>query len=221
MQTPIRAILFDFNGTLSDDEPVLYSIYAELFAEQGKPLSPSDYADRLAGHSDEGIVARWLGASHSRIDELVARRVALYRERVADGSSIGATVRAAVHAAAERVPVGVVSGAARAEIEPVIRAAGLAGAISFVVAAGDVARGKPDPEGYLRALELIGRGVQAHQVLVFEDTEAGLEAAKGAGMRVVGITRTLGAGRMARADALAESIDLELVRRLLDEADRP
>ena len=56
-----RAVIFDFNGTLSDDEPILYRIYAQLFAEHGRPLAERDYYDRLAGLSDPEIVHRWLG----------------------------------------------------------------------------------------------------------------------------------------------------------------
>src|SRR4051794_17997277 len=91
-----RAVLFDFNGTLSDDEPVLFGIYAELCSEEGRPLTERDYYDRLAGLSDRAIFAGWLGADHPGIDRLVAERVARYRARVADGSTVGEAVRAAV-----------------------------------------------------------------------------------------------------------------------------
>ena len=46
---PARALAFDFNGTLSHDEPLLFAIYAELFAEHGRPLTEADYYGRLAG----------------------------------------------------------------------------------------------------------------------------------------------------------------------------
>src|SRR3954452_9170399 len=56
-----RAVMFDFNGTLSDDEHVLYEIFAQLFAAHGRPLTARDYFDELAGFSDPEIVRRWLG----------------------------------------------------------------------------------------------------------------------------------------------------------------
>ena len=209
------AVVFDFNGTLSDDEPILYRIFAGLFAEHGRPLTEQKYYDELAGYSDEEIVYRWLGRDHPAVEEVVAERIARYRAAVGDGSTIGPEVRAAVRYAAERVPCAIVSGAARAEIEPVVRAAGIAPLLEQIVAADDVAKGKPDPEGYLRALELLGGGLRAGQVLVFEDTEAGVAAAKSAGMRCVGLTRTLGAARLAQADELLHALDLETMRRLL------
>jgi len=58
---PIRAVLFDFNGTLSHDEPLLCELLCELFAARGRPLSAQEYFDRLAGLSDPEIVRIWLG----------------------------------------------------------------------------------------------------------------------------------------------------------------
>ena len=106
---------FDFNGTLSDDEPIMYEVIAELFGELGRPLSEADYRDHLAGLSDEAIITAWMG-ERADLPALVARRVEGYRRRVADGGTISAGVRAAVRYAAAHVPIAVVSGAAAAEI---------------------------------------------------------------------------------------------------------
>jgi len=213
---PVRAVIFDFNGTLSHDEPILCEIFAELFAEQGLPLSAQEYFDELAGLSDPEIVRTWLGRDHPAVDEVIRRRIARYRERVADGSSVPEPVRQAVRYAAARVLVGVVSGAARAEIEPVIRAAGLAASVGPIVAAEDVARGKPHPDGYLRALALLDGGVDPSDALVFEDTEAGVASAKAAGIRCIAVLGTLAPDRLSAADEIVPAIDIELMKRLLD-----
>jgi len=206
--TAPRAVVFDFNGTLSDDEPILYAVYAELFAEQGRPLTEREYYDELAGHSEEEILERWLGRS---TPELVADRIARYQARASDGATVYPEVREAVRYAAERVPVAIVSGAALEEIQPVVEAAGLE--IPVIVAADHVVDGKPHPEGYLIAARTLG--VEPHDVLAFEDTEAGVASAKAAGMRVVAITRTLGAERLAEADELIAALDLATIQRLL------
>jgi beta-phosphoglucomutase len=209
-----RAAVFDFNGTLSDDEPILYAIYAEMFAANGRPLSQQQYVDELAGNSEEEIIGRWLGHDRPDLPGLVRERIDRYKAAVADGSTVYPEVRDAVRHAAARMPVAIVSGAAREEIVPVIDATGLAPLIVGLVAAGDVTHGKPHPEGYIRALELF-EGIRAEEVIVFEDTEVGVIAAKAAGMRCVGITRTLGAARLAEADELIDAIDLATVERLL------
>ena len=208
-------MIFDFNGTLSDDEPVLCGIFRKLFAAHGRPLSAQEYFDELAGLSDPEIVRTWLGADHPDVDAVVEERIARYRYAVSDGSTIGEPVRAAVRYAAARVPVAIVSGAARAEIEPVVAAAGLADVLTTIVPAEDVANGKPHPDGYLRALQLLDGDLAAEDVVVFEDTEAGVAAAKAARMHVVAVLGTLAPKRLAAADEIVSGIDVGLLGRLL------
>ncbi len=208
----VRAIIFDFNGTLSHDEPVLYAIYAQLFAAHGRPLTEEQYFTLLAGSSEEAIIGGWLGVEGEELERLVEERIELYRG-AADGSTVPETIRVAVRHAAARVPVAVVSGAYRREIEPVVAAAGLAECFRAVVAADDVTSGKPHPEGYLRALSLLGE--EAPDVVAFEDTEAGVASAKDAGVRCIAVRGTLPDERLARADEIVDGIDLALVRRLV------
>jgi beta-phosphoglucomutase len=211
---PVRAIAFDFNGTLSDDEPVLCEIFVELFAEHGRPLSAQEYFDLLAGHSDPEIVRRWLGDEHPDVDAVIEERIRRYRAAVADGRTVHEPVREAVCYAAERVPVAIVSGAMRAEIEPVVAAAGLAPLFRGIVAADDVVHGKPDPEGYAKALPLLG--AEAADVLAFEDTEAGIASALAAGLRVIAVRGTLDPSRLAAAEEIVDGLDAELMRRFLE-----
>lgn len=205
------AIVFDFNGTLSDDEPVMCEIFQTLFAEHGKPLTEREYYDELAGLSDPEIVRTWLGADHPDVDAVIQERIARYRAAVGDGSTVHEHVREAVRYAAQQVPLAICSGAARAEIEPVVEAAGIADCFRAIVSSDDVARGKPDPEGYLAALEALG----TRDVLVFEDTEAGIASAKAAGLRVIAKLGTLDRERLRQADELVERIDADLIRRCL------
>jgi beta-phosphoglucomutase-like phosphatase (HAD superfamily) len=212
-----RAVIFDFNGTLSADEPILYGIYAALFAEHGRPLPEADYYAQLAGLSDPEIVHRWLGRRDDA-EQVVHQRVTRYREAVADGSTIGPAVRRAVAYAAARVPVAIVSGAASAEIDPVIAAAGLTEVFTAVVTSDHVTQGKPHPEGYQVALGLLGRrapGLRAGEVTAFEDTEAGVASAKAAGMRCFAVTSTLPPHRLAAADELVDGVDEAVIARVL------
>lgn len=209
----VRAIMFDFNGTLSHDEPLLLAIYQRLFARYGRPLSEEQYYGRLAGLSEEAIIHGWLGVDGPLLASLVAERVQQYTVEAADGATVTASVREAVHFAAERVPVAIVSGAFRAEIEPVVEAAGIAGGVTTIVAADDVEHGKPHPEGYRRALERLA--VDPADAIAFEDTEAGIASAKAAGLHVVAVLGTLPPERLALADEHVTAIDVTLIERLL------
>jgi beta-phosphoglucomutase len=202
-EPPPSAVAFDFNGTISDDEPVLARVYQELLGELGHPLTVDEYYEHLAGHTDEELFTRWLGRSSP---ELIEERVRRYNALVVDGSTVHEDVRAAVRWAAERMPVALVSAALRDEIEPVLGSSGLRDAFSVVLSQDDVTHGKPDPQPYLLAAERLG--IAPTELLVFEDTDVGVASAKAAGARVVGLTRTLGAERMAAADALVDRIDI-------------
>ena len=208
------AIVFDFNGTLSDDEPVLCEIFIRLFGEHGKPLSAQQYFDELVGLSDPEIVRTWLGPDHPDVDAVIAERVQRYRAAVADGSTVHEHVREAVRYAAERVPIAICSGAARAEIEPVLEAAGLAPCFRAIVSSDDVVAGKPDPEGYTKTLAELG--TDAADAVVFEDTEAGVASARSAGVGyVLAMKTTLEPHRLARADRLIDRLDVGVVRTCL------
>ena len=208
-----RAVIFDFNGTLSHDEPVLLRIYQGLFAEHGRPLAADEYFTQLAGNTEEAIISGWLGVDGAELEALVAERISRYRA-TADGSTITAEMREAVRYAAGRGPIAIVSGAFRTEIEPVLAAAGLTELFATVVTADDVVHGKPAPDGYLRALSLLG-DPPAAEVVAFEDTEAGIASAKAAGLRCVAVLGTLPASRLAGADEIVERIDVTLLERLL------
>ncbi|MFL5972801.1 MAG: HAD family hydrolase [Gaiellaceae bacterium] len=205
----MRALLLDFNGTLSDDEPLLCRIFQELFAEEGRPLTDEEYYARLAGFSDREIVHVWLGRDDPA---LVERKIERYRE-LADGSTVSAEAREAVAYAAERIPVAVVSGSARNEIEPVLAKAGLTHAITAIVSSDDIRRSKPDPEGYMIALHLLG--VPPGDAAAVEDSEAGVAAAKAAGVYCAAVTTTLPVERLSAADEVAHRVDRDLIAGLL------
>ena len=200
---PIAAVVFDFNGTLSDDEPVLCEIFMHLFAEHGRPMSAQEYFDRLAGLSDPEIVRTWLGNDHPDVQAVIDERVDRYRAAVADGSSVHEHAREAVRYAAERVPLAICSGAARAEIEPVVEAAGLAPCFRDD---RQLRRRRPRQArpGGLREDARASSASIPPTPLVFEDTEAGIASARAAGVgRVLAMHRTLEPHRLAaggRAD---------------------
>jgi len=193
---------------------VLFAIYSELFAEHGRPLTEDDYFGTLAGNTEEAIIGGWLGVRGDELAALVEERIDRYVRR-ADGATIPEMLREAVRYAAARVPVAVVSGAYRREIEPVLERAALAERVTALVAADDVTRGKPDPEGYVRALAALGDGLAPRDVVAFEDTEAGVASARAAGLRCLAVRGTHPDERLAAADGIVDAIDVELVQSLV------
>ena len=208
---PPRAVVFDFNGTISDDEPLLAELFVQIFGEVGIEVTEERYFGEFAGYSDPEMVDRVLSEAGGH-DPAVARwlldrRAELYLARAGAGETVHPEVAACVREIADRVPAAVASGAVRVEVEAVLEGSGLRPLLAAVVTADDVAQGKPDPEGYLIALERLG--ISGPDALSFEDTHFGVIAAVAAEMRCVGVGTTVSADRLreAGAEAVVASLD--------------
>jgi len=189
---PQRALIFDFNGTLSDDEPILARIFKEIFAERlGWAMSSDEYRTTLLGHSDREIVEIAVrdhgGDDPVLVAELLKMRKERYRVAVAEQSPIGEGVVELVdRLAAAGVPMAVVTGAQRDDVEAVLAASPVGSHLKLLVTEEDVRRGKPDPEGFLLGAQALG--VPPDQVLVLEDSVPGVRGALAAGMRCIAVT---------------------------------
>ncbi len=191
-QRPGRAVIFDFNGTLSDDEPILERVFGELFAEHlGWTMTAADYRDTLLGHSDREIaeigVREHGDGDPEVIERIMQERSERYKTIVAEQSPITSAAIALVEQlAAAGVPMAIVTGAQRADVEAVLASSPVGRHIRVVVADEDVEQGKPDPSGFRRGAELLG--VPAEDVLVFEDSVPGITGAGAAGMACIAVT---------------------------------
>lgn len=191
-RTTSPAVIFDFNGTLSDDEPILFDIFSELFdTHLGWAMTADDYRDELLGKSDREIIeyahARHGAAGAPDVDDLLRIRHGRYKERVAGQSPITtAAVELVELLAAHDIPVAIVTGAQRDDVLAVLEHSPVGALIPILVAEEDVTEGKPHPEGYLSGARLLGR--EPGDILVFEDSVPGVQAALAAGMRCVAIS---------------------------------
>jgi beta-phosphoglucomutase len=209
------AVIFDFNGTLSDDEGILLDIYCDLFATHLQwHLSAAQYRDEFLGLSDREIVTRAVTrhgtGGDAQVSELLALRGQRYAERVAAHSPITEAALALVETLAEhRIPMAIVTGAQRADVETVLAASPAGRFISTLVAEEDVERGKPDPEGYLAGARLLRR--RPSDVLVFEDSVPGVQAALAARMQCIAVSTDPTPELRAVAPALVTSLDAGIV----------
>jgi HAD superfamily hydrolase (TIGR01509 family) len=217
--------VLDFNGTISDDEPLLEEIYRDLFAGIGLDLSGERYQAEFAGRSDPAIIAGGIALAGRSSEtglaaRLAAEHTARYLERILASSPITPAAARFVRVAAERVPLAIASGAARETIDAVLAGSGLRELFTAIVSSEDVAHGKPDPEGYLHALALLDAArapAPPHtpdSVWVVEDSTAGVLAARAAGMRVVALRTPAYDPVLAPAELVADRLDESLAGRL-------
>src|SRR5262245_55174587 len=137
---PPTAVVFDFNGTISHDEPLLAELFRIMFAEIGIDVSEELYFQEFAGYADPEIIDRVLtrfgrGDERDTAERLVQRRIDLYLEAVRDRSPVLPAAADAVRRIAGLVPVAIASGASRPEIEAVLRASGLRDLVEVIVTA--------------------------------------------------------------------------------------
>ena len=210
-------VIFDFNGTLSDDEPILFRIFAELFAEHlDWAMTQDDYDRHLLGHSDREIIEKALAiaGTDAPVDALLASRKRRYAELVARDNPITADTVALVRVLAEhRVPMAIVTGAQRDDVRAVLAASPVGEVITVVVAEEDVRRGKPDPEGFLAGAALLGR--EPADIVVFEDSAPGVRGALAAGMRCVAVGVSPGDEVRAVAPAVVPRLSAALFDHVL------
>jgi beta-phosphoglucomutase-like phosphatase (HAD superfamily) len=211
----LRALLLDFNGTLSDDEELQFGIYRGLLEESGYLLTHDEYFGHLVGLSDRDVIRRCLGPD-ADVERLVSERVDRFAAVSADGSTVSREAREAVRLAAASVKVAIVSSAFRREVVPILEAAGLEGLFAAIVTADDVEELKPSPEPYLIACSRLG--IAPAEGLAIEDSEAGVTSARLAGLRCAAVTINCPAERLAGAEVLIERLDARAVRLLLSPA---
>ena len=203
-----RAIIFDMDGVIVDSEPLHELAFRQIFAEMG-------YADdrhgiefpHYYGKSDRAL---WLDfiALHQPpqpLEELLAwkqnRFLTILRER----RPIFPPIPDLVAALAARFPLAVASGSNHPVIDEVLAMHGLRRFFSAVVSVQDVTRPKPFPDVFLRAAALLG--VAAEACVVIEDSAAGVQGARDAGMRVIAITNSLPAAQLTQAHHIVRTYD--------------
>ena len=216
----LRAILFDFNGVLVDDEPLHLELFQKVLAEEGVRLTSEDYFAHYLGFDDRGCFRAVLEAAGEaptpdRLSRLIARKSAYYQTRIRErGFEVfpGAAELIA-EAAADDLMLGVVSGALRDEVEGALEQLGVRSLFKTLVTAEDVAEGKPHPEGYQRGLAnlnslppLPSRLIHPHEVIAIEDSPAGLTAASACALTTLGVAQTYPAEKLTAADRVVASL---------------
>ncbi len=214
-----KAIIFDFNGVIVDDEPLHLELFRKILKEEFIFLTDEDYHEKYLGLDDRGCFTAVLcdnsrtpdAADDVFIQTLIDRKAEYYREEISQRMLLFPGVVDLIKRLAEQYPVAIASGALRGEIEYVLEHGGIRDCFKIIVAAEDVHDCKPDPEGYDKALEqlnyVLNTEIQPSECMVFEDSVAGSEAAKAAGMYCVAVTNSYGAEQLSAADLIVTTLE--------------
>ena len=211
----LQAIIFDFDGVIADSEPLHLRAFQQALAEDGIELSAADYYGRYLGYDDVGMFEalardRGLAMSDRHVTTLVARKGARLQAMLQDGTVLFPGAADFIRRAAAVVPIAIASGALRHEIDEILEPAGLAGLFQSIVASGDTPQSKPSPAPYLLAFERLrhatGHDLQADRCVAIEDSRWGLESARGAGLRCVGVTNSYPADQLGDVELVVSGL---------------
>lgn len=183
-----HAVIFDMDGVLIDSGAHHRAAWRALLDELGVVPAAPDYWRLTIGRPSVEAVPLLLGRETpwAEAQRLAARKQEHYRRLASEGPALVRGVAAFVgELAARGVPRAVATSASRHDVETLLARARLLDRFAVVVAAEDVRWGKPDPEVYVLAARRLG--VAPERCLVFEDALVGVQAARGAGMRTIGV----------------------------------
>jgi HAD superfamily hydrolase (TIGR01509 family) len=183
------ALIFDCDGTLADSMPIYHRAWRSALAANGATFEFTwDIFMSRAGVSTEGTVTALNEQFGTTLDaaRVEALQLAEYSRFIDDVKPFPEVVSVA-RAHYGKVPLAVASGGARHNVERTLELIGVRELFDAVVVAADVPRGKPHPDIFLYAAELLG--VAPERCLVFEDGRPGIIAAEAAGMKTVFIER--------------------------------
>ncbi len=180
------AILWDLDGVLVDSRDAHMAAWRALCAEFGLPCDPAYFARTFGRRNDDIIRGFAPLLSAEAVAAAGRRKEALFRGRARGRiRALPGAAELVREATARGIPQALVSSTPRSNIDLALDEIGLTGAFAAFVAEEDVTRGKPDPEGFLLAAARLG--VDHARCVVVEDTPAGVEAARRAGARTVGV----------------------------------
>lgn len=195
-------MIFDLDGVIVDSEPLHQESFRLLMGELGIEESVLGNWHEYVGTADRPVLLKLIQGRDvaATADQLLERKGALFLDLLAKQEPIFPEIPALVEDLARRYALAVASGSLRTAIAGVLAMRGLRRHFQHTVSVQDVARGKPAPDLFLRAAELLG--VAPADCVVIEDSNPGVSAARAAGMRVIAITNTTEASRLADADAV-------------------
>jgi len=213
----LLAVLFDFDGIIIDSEPCHYRSLVELLAPFGAALTWEEYRGRYLGLPDYECIYQILSDAGHQPDESLMQSLFERKAQVFDcflrhHCELVPGVFAFITALQRRgISTAICSGALRHEIYFMLERYGLENLFPVVVAAEDVTRCKPDPQGYQLCLERLNTHLRLadpitpEQCLVVEDSTRGIAAAQAAAMPCLALATSYPRDQLLHADFTAES----------------
>ena len=225
----IRAIIFDFNGVIADDETPHLLCFQQSLAEHGLSITKEEYYGTHLGMDERICAAALLSARDGQCDNrllqtITERKAELFRDYTASHQPpLFPGVVEFVKQARTRYRLAIASGGRRDQIDYVLRGTPIERDFAIIVSAEDCAVGKPAPAIYHYTLKLLNAKeprpplITARECLVVEDSLAGIRSARAAGMGVLAIATTYPVEKLHEADRVLPTLDGAALNLIMDD----
>lgn len=197
----LRGVIFDFDGVIVDSHPAHKRAWKRFFESIRRQVSEEDLQFVLTGRTREEILCHFLGAlTPEQISKYAHRKEQMFRDEAASVQTVKGLERFLEELKDAQIELAVASSGSRTRLNFLLNLLDLTRYFRVVVTADDVARGKPDPAVFLKAAE--GLGLDPAELVVFEDADSGVEAARTAGMSCIGIGRNGSSAALLNSGAI-------------------
>lgn len=199
----LKVILFDFNGVIINDEAIHQELINEILLAENLRPDASEYQQFCLGRSDRACLQDILSyrgrfVSPEYLEKLIKQKTQAYRQRIETLETLPiypGLEEFLIQIQERGLQIGLVTGSLVSEVKYILEKAAIAEYFKVIVGGDEIKGSKPQPDGYLLAVERFNRldfnlQLRPSDCLVIEDTPAGIEAGKRAGMQVVGIANT-------------------------------
>ncbi len=234
----LKAVLFDFNGTIVKDESIHRELIDELLLSENLTPQGKEFWQVCVGRSDRVAICELLKrrgrfVTEEYLDKLIAKKAIAYRQKLEQLATVPLYPEVVqfiqkLHECGYKLAV--VTGAVRSEVERILQRSEIARYFETIVAGDDIEKSKPDPQGYLLSIDRLNKlypdlNLLPSECLAIEDTFVGLEAVKSAGIQAVAIAHTYPFHMLQRRanwtiDCFAD-LELDRINKLFDTSAQP
>jgi len=213
----LKAVIFDFDGVITDSEVLHLRAFNRSLAKYGVEIATKDYYQTYLGFCDVDCYKMLIREGLLKIDErqigdIIKEKTRIFEELArTEGRTIEGVHDFLNMLEHNKVPMAICSGALLAEIELLLEEARLRHFFAAIVSAEQVKKGKPNPEGFLLALQRLNKGrnpaITPGQCIIIEDSHWGLQAGKAAGMHTIAVTNSYDAEQLTIAEKVVASLN--------------
>ena len=213
----LRAAIFDFDGVITDSEILHLRAFNRVLVQHNIEITTKDYYKEYLGLTDVDCFNALAREGRLKLDtpgikNLIKQKNRIFEEMVKSEGTIIEGVRDLLEMLKQNdIGMAICSGALLVEIELILKQARLRPFFEAIVSAEQIKKGKPDPQGFLLALQKLNQGRQnpvlAEQCIVIEDSHWGLKAAKAAGMHTIAVTNSYDADQLSMAEKIVTRLD--------------